>query len=413
MKAEIITIGEEILSGQTVDTNSAFIARQLATVGVEVVWKTSVGDRTDDIAAAIKTAWQRAQVTICTGGLGPTTDDITKKAICVAFERKLVLHDEILQELERRFSARGARMPALVQNQALQPQGAELISNRIGSAVGIVFRDTDCYFVALPGVPAEMRVLMVEGVTPQLEAIPGREHVELRLIRTTGIFESGVSEMIGGLQPTTDDLRLAYLPDYRGVDLRVTGRGPDESAVKRSVDELTNAIVARLGDYVFTVGEQTLPEIVGGLLLDRRLTISTAESCTGGFLAKMLTDISGSSGYFLGSVVAYSNDVKKKILKVPAKMLGTSGAVSSEVAEAMAAGVRKLTGSDFALSTTGIAGPTGATPDKPVGLVYIGLADSEGVQAHKLNLVGTRERVRERGCVMALDILRRKMLGSA
>ncbi len=411
MRAEIITIGEEILSGQTVDTNSAFIARQLATIGVEVVWKTSVGDRTDDIATAIKTAWQRANVTICTGGLGPTADDITKKAICVAFERKLVLRDEILQELERRFAARGARMPALTQNQALQPQGAELAPNRVGSAVGIVFRDTDRYFVALPGVPAEMRVIMVEEVIPQLAALPGREHIELRLIRTAGIFESKISEMIGDLQPTTDDLRLAYLPDYRGVDVRVTGKGADGSKVGRSVDELASAIVARLGDYVFTVGEQTLPEIVGGLLLDRRLTISTAESCTGGYLAKILTDISGSSGYFLGSVVAYSNDVKKKILRVPAKMLDTYGAVSSQVAEAMALGVQRLTGSDFALSTTGIAGPTGGTPEKPVGLVYVGLADSEGVKAHKLNLVGTRERVRERSCVMALDILRRKILG--
>ncbi|MCK4857170.1 MAG: competence/damage-inducible protein A [candidate division Zixibacteria bacterium] len=411
MKAEIITIGEEILSGQTIDTNSAYIGGRLADIGIEVVWKTSIGDRLEDIKTAIRSAWQRSQVTIVTGGLGPTADDITKKAICVAFERKLVFHDEILQEIETRYRQRGTKMPALVQNQALQPQGAEFIANKIGSAVGILFRENDRYLVSLPGVPAEMKSMLDNGVIPQLEKLRRHDYIEVRKIRTIGIMEATIAEMVGDLQPDSENLRLAYLPSYRGVDLRITGKYADAALARREVERLTAAIINRLGEHVFTQGEESLTEVVNGLLILRRQTVATAESCTGGLMAKMITDISGSSGSFVGSVIAYANEVKRKILKVPVSLLDSVGAVSPEVAEAMAAGVKKLTGADFGLSTTGIAGPTGGTAEKPVGLVYIGLADSNGTTVRKLNLSGTRERIREAACYTALDMLRRRLMG--
>ncbi|MFH2056620.1 MAG: CinA family nicotinamide mononucleotide deamidase-related protein, partial [bacterium] len=336
MKAEIITIGEEILSGQTVDTNSAFIARRLTDVGIEVALKTSVGDRTDDITGAISSAWQRSEVTIVTGGLGPTEDDITKKAICNAFDRKLVFHEEIVQEIERRFEARKLKMPPLTQNQGLQPQGAELLPNPIGSAVGICFRDQQRYFVALPGVPTEMEIIMEESVLPQLRKFPQRNYIEARRIRTVGVMEADLAEMIGDLAPSGEELRLAYLPSYRAVDLRITGVYPTEAEAKDKVEELTQKIAERIAPHTFTVGDKSMAEVTAALLVAKQRTVATAESCTGGFLAKQLTDIPGSSAYFLGSVIAYANEVKISVLDVSTSLLEEHGAVSAEVARAMA-----------------------------------------------------------------------------
>jgi nicotinamide-nucleotide amidase len=410
VKAEIIIVGEEILSGQTVDSNSAYIARKLANVGIEVVRKTTVGDRHDDMKEAISTAWSRSAVTIMTGGLGPTKDDMTKNAICAAFDRKLVLNDEVLRKLEELFRTRNIKMPAVAQNQALQPQGADLLHNPIGTAPGIVFQDSERFFAALPGVPSEMEAIIDQSIIPYLSKRTGRNHIVIRRIRTIGITETGIAELIPDLEPTTDKVRLAYLPSYRGVDLRVTAISGNETEATDAAESLAKAITSRIGDYVFTVGDQSLPEIVGEMLKSRGKTLSTAESCTGGLISKLLTDISGSSEFFVGSVVSYSNSVKEKLLNVPKDMLIEKGAVSREVAEAMAWGVLRATGSDYAISVTGIAGPSGATPDKPVGLVYIGYADkSDKVSAEQLKLFGTRERIRERSAMQALDILRRKL----
>jgi nicotinamide-nucleotide amidase len=411
MNAEVITIGEEIISGQTIDTNSAFIGRKLSDIGIEVVWRVSCGDRAEDITAAILTAWNRSVVTIITGGLGPTCDDITKNAICAAFERKLVLQDTLLKMLEEKFRERNAKMPAIVQNQALQPQGAELIINPVGSAPGIVFQESERYFVALPGVPAEMEALMTIGVIPALKKRLGRKHIEIRRLRTVGITESGIAETIADLEPTGGILRLAYLPSYLGVDLRVTGRYSDVVEAKAQVDRLTQAIVSRIGKYIFTIGDQSMTEVVGELLIKAGKTLATAESCTGGLIAKLLTDIPGSSAFYVGSVVAYANSVKERVVGVPASLLEKHGAVSSQVAEAMARGVKDVTGADFGLSTTGIAGPSGGTVEKPVGLVYIACAGRDGVVSQRLNLFGTRQRIRERSAVTALDLLRRRLIG--
>ncbi|MGB5106953.1 MAG: competence/damage-inducible protein A [Candidatus Zixiibacteriota bacterium] len=411
MRAEIIIVGEEILSGQTIDSNSAYIARKLANVGIEVVHKTTVGDRHDDMTEAIKTAWNRSAVTIMTGGLGPTTDDLTKNAICAAFDRKLVLQDEVLKKLEELHRSRNIKMPAMAQSQALQPQGADLLNNPVGTAPGIVFQDSERFFAALPGVPAEMEALIDQSIIPYLSKRPGRNHIVMRRIRTIGVTETGIAELITDLEPRTDKVRLAYLPSYKGVDLRVTSISPNETEAIEAADSLAKAITSRIGDYVFTTGDESMPEIVGALLRAKGKTVATAESCTGGLIAKMLTDMAGSSDYFRGSVVSYANEVKEKVLSVPKEVLATKGAVSHEVAEAMAVGVLKLAGADYAISVTGIAGPGGGTAEKPVGLVYVGYADKGGkVSSEKLSLFGTRERIRERSTMMALDILRRKLL---
>jgi nicotinamide-nucleotide amidase len=411
VRAEIITIGDEIISGHTIDTNSPFIARKLAELGIEVWFKTAVGDRVEDIQAAILTSWNRSAVTIATGGLGPTLDDITKKAICNAFERKLVFHEDLLKLLEARFQSRNRKLPAIAQNQALQPQGADLLDNPIGSAPGILIQDAERCFIALPGVPSEMEAIVESGVLPFLKKRLGRKHIEIRRLRTTGITESELAEAIVDLEPMQENLRLAYLPGYQGVDLRIVSHSSDEAEAKAEVDRLAETLVGRIGEHIYTIGDQTIAEVVGSLLSSAGKTVATAESCTGGLVAKLLTDVSGSSSHFLGSVVAYSNDIKERILKVPNELLQTHGAVSAQVAEAMASGVRDIIGADYGLSITGVAGPTGGTPEKPIGLVYVGCAHPGGAISKKISLFGTRQRIRERSATMALDMLRKIIIG--
>ncbi len=409
MNAEIIIVGEEILGGHTIDSNSAYIARRLAEIGVEVVYKTTIGDRHDDIVDAIKQGLERSAVTIMTGGLGPTKDDVTKNAICTAFERQLVLNDEVLRKLEALYQRRNLKMPAIVQSQALQPLGADLINNPIGTAPGIVFQDAERFFVALPGVPSEMEAIIDQSVIPFLARRPGRPAIVIRRIRTTGITESEIAETIAELEPDGGKLRLAYLPSYRGVDLRVTALAMNAEESATAAEQLAKAIISKLGDYVFAVGDASLPEIVGELLKAKKQTLATAESCTGGMIAKLLTDSPGSSEFYRGSVVAYANDVKESVLRISKELLDSHGAVSAEVAEAMARGARDVIGVDHALAITGVAGPGGGTSEKPVGLVYIGYADAGHSEHLRLNLFGTRERIRERSAYQALDFLRRKL----
>ncbi len=411
MNAEIITIGEEIISGHTLDTNSAYIANRLSEIGIGVRYRVSVGDRVEDIEEAILTAWNRSAVTIATGGLGPTTDDITKKAICSAFDRKLVFHDDLLKMLENRFRNLNRKLPAMAQSQALQPQGAELLENPIGSAPGILFQEDERCFVSLPGVPAEMEAIIDQSVVPFLLKRQGRKHIEIRRIRTTGITESELAEAISDLEPNREHVWLAYLPGHQGTDLRVICQSVNEAEAKAEADQLSEAIVSRVGEFIYTIGDLTISEIVGSALKSSGKTVATAESSTGGLIAKYLTDVPGSSEYYRGSVVAYANEIKESVLRIPPGLLEAHGAVSPQVAEAMATGVRSLMGTDYGLSSTGIAGPDGGTPEKPVGLVYIGCAHSGGVVSKKVNLFGTRQRVRERSATMALDTLRKIMLG--
>jgi nicotinamide-nucleotide amidase len=420
MKAEIIIIGDEILHGELVDTNSPFIAEKLTYEGVEVVFATSVGDDINKIAEAFDTAESRADVIIATGGLGPTSDDLTKKAIVKAFKRNLVFHEEILKEIEKSFEKRGKSMPKINQNQALIPQGAKPLANLWGVAPGIFIEaDTQSekgsiLFFSLPGVPLEMKWMLENEVLPILRSKKPDNFTFRKTLRTTGISESALYERIEGVLEPKGDVKVAFLPSYLGVDVRLTvnlmqkneASQMDARPGRAKIEELEQKIREILGTYIYGVDDQTLEEVAGKLLSDKGKTIAVAESCTGGLIGTKLTNVSGSSHYFERGVVTYSNQAKTELLGVPQRILDKYGAVSEQTATLMAEGVRKSAKTDYGLSSTGIAGPTGGTPEKPVGLVYIGFAWENDSIAHKFQFGGDRITNRELATQAALNIVR-------
>jgi len=381
-----------------------------------VVWRTTVGDDLETITEAIARAMQRADLIIATGGLGPTNDDITKKAICRYFKRPLVFYDNILKKIEKRFKDRGLDMPAINQNQALLPQRAEFIDNPIGSAVGIVIDEDNRLFVAVPGVPSEMMGMIDGWVTAAI----GKRSVGIvtihRKIRTVGIIESALYEKISELidsRPQSgrgERVDFAFLPSWRGVDIRLTITTADEAAARKQIALLEEKIRHKAGKYIYGYDDDTLPRVVGDLLRQKHLTIAVAESCTGGLLGKMITDVSGSSDYFLGGIIAYSNESKIKLLLLPRIILEKYGAVSQECAGYMAEGAAQNLGTNIGISVTGVAGPTGGTDEKPVGLVYVGLAASGKTFGKEYRFGNDRDRNRERAAVAALDMVRRYLL---
>ena len=399
MKAEIITIGDEILLGQTIDTNSAYISQKLSQLGIEVDYKTSVGDDIKNISEALTIALSRADLVITTGGLGPTNDDITKKAIVKVFKRNLVFHEEILMKVEESFKKRGMEMPKINQNQALLPQGSKAIPNQFGSAPGIFVREENKLFFALPGVPLEMRSMMENDVLKILEKSSKLSVFEKKL-RTTGIPESAIYERIEPVLASASEVKVAFLPSFLGVDIRLNSRSEERLHEKeKQIGEL-------LGNAVYGENDITLEEVVGGLLKKKRKTISVAESCTGGLISKRFTNVSGSSEYFERGVVSYSNQAKMELLKVPQEMIEKYGAVSEQVAILMAEGIRRLAKTDYGLSATGIAGPTGGTPEKPVGLVWIGFAHENDSFAERFLFGEDRETNRQRAAQAALNLVR-------
>jgi nicotinamide-nucleotide amidase len=410
MIAEILTIGDELLRGSRVDTNSAFIARKLDEIGIEVRYKSTAADDMDRLEEALGLALRRADIIITTGGLGPTDDDITKKAICKVFKRNLIFHENVLAELEKRYAARGMKMPSINQNQALLPQGASFLANRTGSALGIVIDEHGKYFCAMPGVPAEMETMTVEELMPQLRNRAGDRIIVRRLLRTIGVPESVLAEKFRTGLKLPDGVSLAYLPAYGKVDLALKGTGTVREEVQNAVDQAAATIRDLAGDTVFTEDDRELEAVVGEMLVGREMTLATAESCTAGLLAGRITRVPGSSRYFLGGVVAYANEVKMNVLQVPAPTLASVGAVSAETAEAMARGVRTLTGASIGVGVTGVAGPDGGTPDKPVGTVFIGLAMDQTATSQKYLMGGDREIIRERSVLAALDMVRRALM---
>jgi nicotinamide-nucleotide amidase len=411
MIAEILTIGDELLRGARLDTNSAFLARKLDEIGIEVRYKSTAADDMDRLEEAISLALRRADIIITTGGLGPTDDDITKKAICKVFKRNLIFHENVLADLEKRFTARGMKMPSINQNQALLPQGAGFLANRTGSALGIVIDEHGKYFCSLPGVPTEMETMTVEELVPHLRQRSGDRVMVRHLIRTIGVPESALAEKFRTGLKLPEGVSLAYLPSYGKVDLAIKGTGAIHEEVQTAVDQTAATIRALAGDAVFTEDDRELEAVIGDLLVEAGLTLATAESCTGGLLGGRITRAPGSSRYFLGGVVAYANEVKTGTLRVPKETLDAAGAVSAETAEAMAVGVRHLTGASIGVAVTGVAGPDGGTADKPVGTVFVGLATDKAVTSKKYLMGGDREIVRERTVLSALDMVRRALLG--
>jgi len=411
MIAEIITIGDELLNGSRIDTNSVFLADRLDSIGLEVGFITTTGDGMNNMVEAIHQALRRADIILTTGGLGPTDDDITKKAICKVFKRNLIFHENILEDLQNRFAARGIKMPSINQNQALLPQGAKFLANATGSALGIVIDEQGKFFCAMPGVPSEMEAMTDRELLPILKSLVGPAVIIRHRMRTAGIIESALAELIRPALTFADGVSLAYLPSVRGVDLCVRGAGAVADEVRAGVAQLADGIRSAAGKYIYTEDDRELEEIVGNLLVEKNLTIAVAESCTGGMLGGRITSVPGASRYFKGGIVAYANDVKINRLGVPAETIERHGAVSGETAMAMAAGAAWALGADIGLSTTGVAGPTGGTEEKPVGTVFVGLSISGQVSAAKFNLGVARAPIRGRTVTIALEMVRKNLLG--
>ena len=410
MDAEIITIGDELITGHTVDTDGAMIAAKLTEIGMEVKYRSSVGDSVESMEEAFRLALRRSRVIIITGGLGPTEDDLTKKAIVKVFRRNLIFHEDILEELKRRFTERGLDMPAINQNQALLPQGAKLFPNKIGSAHGICIADEGRVFIALPGVPSEAEQLMTDEVVPYLRGLQTDRATHVIKLRTTGIFESKLSERIAPAIKLEPGVHLAYLPSYGGVDLRIIAAAKTPAEAIDKATRLAGQLEKVCGKYVFGRDDDTLEGVVGQLLVDNDKSLAVAESCTAGQLGMLITSVSGSSRYFKGGLIAYDNEVKIKELGVSADVIEQEGAVSEACAVAMAQGCRKRFGVDYALSVTGIAGPTGGTADKPVGTTFIGLASAHSQKARRFHFGRTRLINRARATYAALEMLRREIL---
>ncbi len=406
---EIDTIGDELLLGETVDHNSAWLGRVLASVGIRVCRRATVGDDAAGIRDAVGQALERTGAVLCTGGLGPTRDDLTKPVVAELFGRELVLDEALLEQLNRRFSERGIRMAALNRSQAEVPRGATVFPNSRGTAPGLGLEDAEGRLaILLPGVPHEMRALVAEQVLPFLQVRwPGRGRpIVHRRLRTTGIPESTLAERIDDLVAGFAPITVAFLPAATGVDIRLTSWGAlDEAEAVRAIDAAEALLRERIGRYIYGRDDEDLVDAVARVLTARGLTLALAESCTGGLLAKRLTDAAGSSAWMLGGIVAYANDAKRRLLGVRDDTLRAHGAVSEQTAREMAEGVRAALGADCGVSITGIAGPTGGTDEKPVGTVWTGLALRGRIDARLFRLFGDRSQIRERAAQAALAFL--------
>lgn len=411
MIIEIVTVGAELLDGSLVDENTAYLASRVTPLGGRVARSTTVPDDGEAIEAALGEALERADVVIATGGLGPTSDDRTKQAAARLLGLRLTLDDAVLARVRAHFENRGIEMPELNVSQAMIPEGARPIENRFGTAPGLLIARDGRLLFLLPGVPSEMRT-MVEGyVLPFLEGRGLRRTREERVLRTTGLPESAVAERVEALAKRLARTEIAYLPWAGGVDVRIQCRGTTMAEASKTADKAVERIEARLAPYVYASGDQSLEEVVGYLLTMAKGTVAVAESCTAGKLGWRLTRVPGSSDYFRGGVIAYSDDLKRTMLRVRASTLRSAGAVSSQTAVEMAHGVRARCRSDYGVSITGIAGPGGGTDEKPVGLVHIAVASEDGERAVVRRFGGAREAVRERAAQAALELLRRVLLG--
>jgi nicotinamide-nucleotide amidase len=411
VQIELLTIGDELLLGFTIDTNAAYLARTLAAIGVEIVHRATVGDDADQIAAAVSDAIERTGALITTGGLGPTADDRTRPAIAKLFGRELVLDESIVAQIEARFwRMTSAKMPETNIVQAMVPAGARVLENLHGTAPGLWIEDAQGRWVAmLPGVPREMRGLTNDSILPMLRERIGAAPIAIvsRTIRTTGIGESALAERLGELGKFVDDMPLAFLPGWAGVDLRLTSRTLPPDAASAALHAGAKMLRDVAGAVVYGEESQDLAEIVLDMCRERGFTIAVGESCTGGLLGARLTAIPGSSDVFHGGVIAYDNGAKTKLLGVSDVTLSGNGAVSEAVAREMAEGCARVLGTGIGIGITGIAGPGGGTPEKPVGTVWIGVAGLGETRSLGRVYIGDREEIRLRATQASLDQVRR------
>ncbi len=412
MTAEIISIGDELLIGQVINTNQAYIAERLNDVGILVDRMITVGDDEHAILASFQQAFERTDVVTVTGGLGPTHDDVTRTAVCKFFQTDLVQDHQALENIIQTFTRRGFPLTKLNEDQALVPRGCTVIQNRYGTAPGYFFESNGKFFFVMPGVPSEMKAMVDNFIVPYFQKKPSGFVIRHRTLKTTGIPESFLAERIGPVDKlfaADSGLTLAFLPSPMGVRLRITARTKTTAEAEARIEDVERTLRSKAGKYIYGADDEELEQVVGRLLTERRLRIAVAESCTGGLIADRITDVSGSSNYFERGLITYSNESKITELGVPSLLIQQFGAASREVAEAMASGIRTKSNVDIGLSTTGVAGPTGGSPEKPVGLVWIGYSDKHETLALKFGFLNDRRRVKERASQAALELLRRKL----
>jgi nicotinamide-nucleotide amidase len=411
MTAEIITIGDELLDGTIANGNARRLGRAFKALGVRVLRVTTVPDESAAIEDVLRAALGAADVVVTTGGLGATADDRTKQVAARVLGRKLALDDDVLARVRDHFEARGVAMPEVNVAQAMVPEGARAIDNVHGTAPGFLLEQEGTLLFLLPGVPSEMEPMVANYVVPFLEGRGAARLTEDRLLRTTGIAETAVAEIVGALTRRLARVDVAYLPSITGVDLRITGRGDSPAEAAKSADRAADMLAERLEPYVYARGSESLEEVVGYLLAMNGKTLAVAESCTAGALGARITGVPGSSDYFRGGVIAYSDDLKKRLLGVKAATLKKHGAVSEAVALEMARGARDRGRSSAGIGITGVAGPGGGSPEKPVGLVYTAVVLDRRARSSEHRFPGARDAVREQAVQAALDLLRRALLG--
>jgi nicotinamide-nucleotide amidase len=408
--SEIIAVGSELLGSDRLDTNSLWLTEQLNMLGFSVEQKTVVGDDMERLSQAIREALSRSALVITTGGLGPTEDDITRAAASIATGRRLIQSSEVLSFIKERFAKFGRPMPEINSRQALVLEGAQILDNPNGTAPGMFLETGEKRLVLLPGPPRELKPMVVNHVLPQLQRGSSTKGYFRRVLKVCGMGESAVDELIAPYYKKYCDIRTSILFNRSEIEVHLSTAASSLKEADNCLTPLIDEISAKLGNSLFSIRGESMEEVVGQLLADKNLTVSFAESCTGGLISERITSVSGSSRYFMQGVITYSNSSKVSLLGVPVELLERHGAVSAPVAEAMALGLLQRAETTFAVSVTGIAGPEGGTEEKPVGLVFIGLASREGVGHIRVQLPGDRELVRWRASQAALDYLRRECL---
>ena len=407
MNVEIISIGNEILGGNIVDTNANYIIKKLKGINLNVQHVSAVADEESEIVAQLKESCQRSQIIITTGGLGPTEDDITFQSVAKTFQLNLVKYPEAERHMIERISKIGVSVSPSNLKQSFLPEGSICIINPYGTAPAMILEKEGKVIVSLPGVPLEMKNLLSEQIIPFLEKnFPNLEHIQSRIIRTSGLGESNLNDMIKDFIISNQKLNIGIYASPEDIKIQLNALAKTAKETKNILDKATRQLKVILGDYVFGYDNESLEEVTGNLLRRKKLSLAVAESCTGGMLGETLTTVPGSSDYFKGGIISYDGEIKEKLLGVPHTLLTRFGEVSEPVAKAMAEGVRKKCNSDIGLSITGIAGPTGGSQEKPVGLVYIGLADAGQTLVQKHYFHNGRQAIRLRSVRRALNMLR-------
>lgn len=411
MKAEIITIGDELLIGQTIDSNSAWMGAELSLTGFDIQKKTSVHDLRSDILKTLSEATGNSDVVLITGGLGPTSDDITKQALCEFFNTKLVVNKEVLAMIETMMQRRNFPMNENNKKQAEVPESCRVLPNSAGTAPGMWFEKEGTIFVSMPGVPHEMRYIMNEHVLPELRKRFTSQAIIHRTIMTYGVPEARLAELLTGFEALLpENIKLAYLPAAGIIKLRLTGTGKDKAEVTERVNRQVQKLYSLIPDLIFGENEESFEMVIGKMLTKNKKTLCTAESCTGGNIAHLITCVPGSSNYYMGSVIAYSNSVKTELLGVDATLIEMDGTVSESVVKAMAEGARRLLNTDFSIATSGIAGPDGGTEEKPVGTIWIAAASDAGTVAEMHTFGSDRITNIARFSNSALSLLRKQII---